>query len=298
MNIKHLALCAGAIMAATPGLAREPNAPFPVPAGATLGVPTGANPPPGQYLSIRSAYSQGQVVDNNGNDIPVKPDVAAVALVYSNVPGIEIMGGTYRFTAILPIVSVFQNAFGTQTKETGIGDITIAPLNLSWMTSPGTFFSAGVALNLPTGSHTPNGLNANTGTGAFSVTLNAGVSKFSKDWTLSANAALTVNGKNRTSAYTYKSAPDLLIEASAFRNVGNGLSVGGLAYYRTQIGTDTCSGTPFPCGGSAEQLGLGIGFSKRWGPNELNVNLVAPVKTRNVRKAAQLQVNYSIPLSK
>jgi hypothetical protein len=101
------------------------------------------------------------------------------------------------------------------------------------MTSPGTFVSAVVGINIPTGAHNSDGLSANLGTNAYSLILSGGSTKFTKDWTLSAQAALTINAPNKTSAYDYRSAPDLLIDASAYRNVGNDLSIGGLAYYRT-----------------------------------------------------------------
>lgn len=284
---------------ALPAAAREPNAPFAVPAGGTFGIPVGANPPPGQYLSFRFANVPGKVVDNAGNPIGVDADVSVLALVYSNVPGIELWGGTYRFTAIVPFATNKQNAFGRETNIGGIGDITISPLNLSWMTSPGTFVSAGFGINIPTGAHNSDGLSANLGTNAYSLTLSGGATKFTKDWTLSAQAALTINAPNKTSAYEYRSAPDLLIDASAYRNVGNDLSIGGLAYYRTQLGSDTCSGAPFPCpNGDAEQFGIGIGVTKSWGPTSLNVNYVTPIKTRNILESPQLQINYSIALGK
>jgi hypothetical protein len=278
-------------------MAVEPNAPFAMPGGATIGIPVGANPPPGHYLSFRSQFSRGNVVDNSGNAIPVSPDINSLFLSYSYVPGIEILGGTYRFSAGIPLLFNSQTAFGLKTTAKGIGDITISPINVSWVLSPGIFASAGMSFSLATGSFKPDGVSMNLGSGKNSASLLFGLSYLRDGWNLSTGSALTVYAENPKTRY--RSGAELLIDVTAMKAVSDSFSIGPVGYWRKQISDDANNGTVLLGGGTldrAEQLGIGIGVEKRFGRGSLNVNLIKNLRTRNTYDAPVLAVNYSIPI--
>jgi len=291
-----LTLSAFLCVAAPASHAREPNIPWSIPPGASIGIPAGANPPLGNYFGVRSAVSYGEVYDADGDAIDVQPDATGVALSFTHVRQNKILGASYRFSAIVPFIRNDQATFGLEDQTTSLADITISPLNLSWATAPGIFASAGLSFNLPTGKYEPDLVTANTGIGAPSLTLHGAYSYLRDGWNLTANAALTINAENPDS--DYRSGSDLLVDFTAFKNVGNDMSAGVVGYWRKQMSDDENNGTLL--GGMvaerAEQIGLGLGFTKNWGPKQLNVNFLAPVSTTDTRGSTTLQINYSIPI--
>jgi len=76
------------------------------------------------------------------------------------------------------------------------------------------------------------------------------------------------------------------------------MSAGLVGYWGNQATDDENSGALLGgnTAGRAEQIGLGLGFTKNWGPNQLNINLLATLSTTNTRGSTTLQVNYSIPI--
>lgn len=275
--------------------AREPNIPFVMPPGATLGVPVGANPPPGNYLSFRSVMSNGEIVDDSGDPIGVDVDVKYLSLVYSHVARKTVLGETYRFSFIVPFVNNDQTSFGLPDETNRIGDVSVAPINLSWGVAPGIFVSAGLSINLPVGTYKPDLVSANTGTGAFALGLHSGFSYLRNGWNLSADLNYFMHAKNDDS--DYRSGDEVLVNFTAMKQIGKGFSVGPVGYWRQQV-TDDHNNGPL-LGGTTqpdvEQAGLGIGLSKRWGGTELNVNYVKSVHARNGRDGDQLQINVNIP---
>ena len=279
--------------------AAEPNSPFAFPAGASIGIPVGANPPPGHYLSFRSRFSRGDIVDNSGNAIPVSPDINGLFVGYSYVPNAKVLGASYRFSIGIPIASNSQTAFGFSSSELGFGDLAISPVNLSWSLAPGVFVSAGLSFSIATGKFTPDGVTMNLSSGKNSASLLGGFSYLRDGWNLSAGAALTFYAEN--SDTQYKNGTELLVDFTALKAVNDSFSIGPVGFWRKQLSDDRNNGTVILGGGTlerAEQIGLGVGFEKRWGPNALNVNLIGNVKTRNTYDAPVLTVNFTMPLGK
>jgi len=214
------------------------------------------------------------------------------------VPGIEIFGGSYRYGVVVPLVQNDQNSFGLKDDNRSIGDITITPFALSWPTKPGQFVSAGLNFNLPTGKYEPVPTHANLGAGAFSVSLTGAYSYLKDGWNLTANAAYTITTENSESEY--KSGNDLLVDLTALKDVGNGLSVGLVGYWRKQLTDDDNNGVLFGGVAStrAEESAWGVALTKNWGPNRLSASILKPIDTVDTRESGTLlQLSYSIPLS-
>jgi hypothetical protein len=275
---------------ATPALAREPGTPAAMPGGATSAVPVGANPPPGLYFSSRTEAFFGDIYDANGNKLPVSLDVKATALQFHWIPGNEILGGTYRAMMLIPLVDVSVGGVGSNT---GLGDITISPLNVSWMLSPGVFVQTGLSFGIPTGEYLGLG-QANLGNNVVTTGIDVGYSYLKDGWNASIHANYFMYGTN--DANNFKSGDELLVNWTAMKSIGNDQSLGLVGYYRKQVKDDTLAGAVFAGGNRSEALSIGIGYSKRFGPTELNVNLMRDVRAENEAGGTKLQVNLFTPL--
>jgi hypothetical protein len=71
-----------------------------------------------------------------------------------------------------------------------------------------------------------------------------------------------------------------------------------VGYVRNQVSDDVNSGAAFggTINGRSRQVGIGIGYSKRFGPTELNINLVKEISTRSDIGGTKLQVNLFTPV--
>jgi hypothetical protein len=290
MTIKTLwlsALVAG--MFSTAALAREPGTPTAMPGGATVAVPVGANPPPGLYFSSRTEVFSGDIYDATGNKVPVSLDVRATALQFHWVPGNQILGGTYRAMMLIPLVDL--DVAGAS--NAGVGDITLSPLNVSWMLSPGVFVQTGLSFGVPTGDYLGLG-QANLGNNVMTTGLDVGFSYLNDGWNASIHANYFTYAKN--GANNFKSGDELLINWTAMKAVGNDQSIGLVGYHRQQLQNDTLGGAVFAGGNKSRITAVGIAYSKRFGPTELNVNLMQDVEARNDAGGTKLQLNLITPI--
>ncbi len=301
MTYKTRALAAALLLTtATAAFAREPGVGNIVPPGATLGVPIGANPPPGFFFSSRTTLSFGELKDDNGDYAGVDLNVKATVLQLHYTPGITLWGGDYRAMALVPLVHLDQTIGAPfppflhgQTSGFGLGDVTISPFNLSWMVEPGIFWTIGTSINVPTGQFDPNGLSY--GTNTWGGTIEVGYSYLRDGWNASAHLVYSTQAENKETSYT--SGDELLLNVTALKDVG-GFSIGPVGYWRKQIEDDVNNGAFYGgvASGRAEQVGLGVGFSKAMGGGELNMNLVHDVMARNTVGGTSLQINFSMPL--
>lgn len=290
MTFRILAMAAiGLSLLAGPTLAREPGTPAAMPGGATAGVPVGANPPPGLYFSSRNEIFFGDIYDGGGNKLPISLDAKATVLQFHWVPGVELLGGTYRAMVLVPLVNL---KVGGTTKS-GIGDITISPINVSWMLSPGVFVQTGLSIGLPTGEYTGLG-QANLGKNVVTTGLDVGFSYLKNGWNASVHANYFRYGRN--SANNFKSGDEILINWTAMKSVAEDQSLGLVGYYRKQLKSDTIGAAVFGAGNRSEVLGLGVGYSRRFGALELNVNLMHDLRARNDAGGTKLQVNLFTPV--
>lgn len=275
-------------------LAREPGTPTPMPSGATIGVPVGANPPPGFFYSNRNEYFSSTLYNDSGKT-PIDVTVKASAQQFHWVPGYTIFGGSYRAMAIVPVLRGDMDASGNSSDEFGFGDITISPLNISWMIAPGIFVQSGLSLALPTGRFSTARGAVNLGSNAFSTSLDLGVSYLRDGWNLSADANYFINSEN--SDTHYRSGDEFLLNWTAMKDVG-GFSIGPVGYVRQQVTSDRNRGG-FYGGGitdKARQIGVGIGVSKTFGKVEVNVNYVHDFEVKNTLGGNKVMVNFSMPI--
>lgn len=228
-------------------------------------------------------------------------NVIATIQQLHDTPCVTIWGGDDRAMALVPLVHLdqtigapFPDFLHGQTSGFGLGDVTISPVNLSWMVEPGVFWTIGTSINVPTGSFDPNGLSH--GTNTWGATVEVGFSDLRDGWNAPAHLVYSTQAANRDTSY--QSGDEILLHVTALKDVG-GFRIGPVDCWRKQIDDDDNNGTS--CGGvasgRAEQMGLGIGFRNQMGAGEPNMNLVHDVVAENAVGGSTLQVNFSMPLA-
>lgn len=269
--------------------AREPGSPAAMPGGATVGVPVGANPPPGLYFSSRTELFYGDIYSGTGTKLPLSLDVKASVLQFHWVPGNQILGGSYRAMMLLPLVDV--NLGGVS--NSGIGDLTLSPLNLSWMLSPGVFVHSGLSFGIPTGQYLGLG-KANLGNNVLTTGVDVGFSYLKDGWNASIHANYFTYATNK--ADSFKSGSEILVNMTAMKAIANDQSIGLVGYYRKQLTNDKLAGAVFGAGNKSQILALGLGYSKRFGPSELNINALHDVSVKNDAGGSKIQINFTTPI--
>lgn len=282
-------------------LAREPGVPASVPAGNTMGLPVAVNPPPGLYFSLRSGYWDAELKDENGDDAGQKNQLSDTAAQLLWVPGVQLLGGGYRAFVTIPFISndqsrgePFPPPLQGDMSKFGMGNIEISPIGLSWQTAPGIFVSAGLSIFAPTGDFDSAGIS--TGGDFWTVAPNAAVSYLRDGWNLTAHASLFFNTENSES--DYRSGDEFLVNFTALKDIG-GWSLGPVGYYRKQLTEDESNGQDYggAIQGKAEQVGLGLGFSRRFGSVDANLNLTDDVYVRNAVGGPKIWLNLSVPIA-
>ncbi|MGB0747533.1 MAG: SphA family protein [Magnetospiraceae bacterium] len=137
------------------------------------GFMSGALPPPGTYFLGYATHYWGDLVDNDGDEVPapggnISVNVDAVALRIVHMTDKKIFGANYGVHAILPILSVDIDIDGVASdSDTGIGDIVFDPLILAWH-RPNLHYVAALDFVAPTGSWEATEI-ANVGANYWSI---------------------------------------------------------------------------------------------------------------------------------
>lgn len=198
-----------------------------------------------------ASYSATQLQDNSGNPSAnsIKLNVDSLALAMVKMTDIELFGGRYGFSAVLPVLNmsndlVVRPSPGVNVVQTGknqdVGDITITPLMVAWTPSPGLFTNASLQLQLPTGSYDKNriinaGSNHTTVSPAFAFTY------ITPDgYEVSSNIQLNFHTENTATNYT--SGTEYQHEFAIGKHVGP-WTVGLGGYHYQQITDDRGAGT-------------------------------------------------------
>jgi len=300
-KFRALLTVAGLSLLAAQAGAREPGVPSSVPPGNSMGVPVGANPPPGLYFSSRSGYWDAELSDNDGNYGGQTNTLIDTAFQFLWVPGKKVLGGDYKAFVTIPLLynhqereAPFPPPLQGSASDTALGNIEISPISLSWMVEPGIFVSAGLSVFAPTGSFDPLA-PISTGGDFWTLSPSVGFSYLRDGWNASIHANYFTNTKNDTTDYT--SGNEILVNFTALKDMG-GFSLGPVGYYRKQLSDDVNDGIYY--GGmtleNAAQTGVGLGFSKRSGPLETNINLTRDVNVRNTVGGTKIWVNVTMPI--
>ncbi len=275
--------------------ATEPGVPPTMPSGATIGVPIGASPPPGFYFGSLNAYFDGDIYIGD-DKVAIKKSLAITVQQFQWATDYEILGGVYSASATIPWAYVDQTIFGDQGERTGLSDITLSPLRLSWTVAPGIFVSSGVAFTLPTGSFSTATNAVNEGANTFTTTLSSGFSFLREGWNISGDFNYFMHTTNN--ATDYHSGDEFLVNWTAMKDVGI-FKIGPVGYWRKQVEDDVNNGTFYGgvTNGRAEQVAFGIGLSKQFGSVTASLNYLHDFKKENSLSGDTIYVNFGMPLS-
>jgi hypothetical protein len=192
---------------------------------------------------------------------------------------------------------LFDNsAEGVGAGGSGLGDIFLSPLNISWQLAPGIFVQSGLSFGLPTGSFSADGSKVSLGANVVTTSLDLGFSYLRDGWNASAHMFYFHSGRNDDT--DYRSGDEILLNLTAMKDMGD-FSLGAVGYWREQVTDDRNYGSAYggTVAGRAQQVALGLGITRKFGPGELNVNILHDVKARNTLGGDALQLNYTMPLA-
>ena len=228
----------------------------------TLGLRAGSQPESGLYLADRFLlYSADQVVDRNGQRIPVNVDLDAVANAFG-------IAGTFE----LPWLSTYVNAaigvpVAHVTLETdrpeasvdkyGLGDVYVQPIKLGWKLSH-LDVVAGYAFYAPTGRFELGGRDG-VGRGQWTHQFSLGSTVYfdrARTWQLSALASYELNQRKQNIDITRGAT--VQIQGGLGKTLFGIVDVGLTGYALWQVTDDRGADLPPLLRGARDQaFGLG-----------------------------------------
>ncbi|OQY53800.1 MAG: hypothetical protein B6245_22345 [Desulfobacteraceae bacterium 4572_88] len=212
------------------------------------GIKAASVPPPGFYYRMYNVfYTADTLTDSDGDELDVDFDlnlfVNAHRFIWTSKQ--KILGGYYGADLIVPIFNIdFElGAFGLDDENTGMGDICLEPLILSWH---GARYDAAVAAGFyaPTGeSHADNpalspGKDMWTGMFTLGGTLYFDVAK---TWSASVLARYEVHGVKKYSRFA--PGDDFHFEWGLGKTVAKVLDIGVTGYCQWQVTDDSGPGS-------------------------------------------------------
>lgn len=235
------ALCCSAL----PALAVESGATITPPGIFEFGA--GLLPPPTEYgtLGLRTSFlSADDLRDDQGNKSPVSARlrVKTVSLAYVRTTQVDLLGGKYAFSAIVPWLDMsldlrIPTPVGEAAqagRAAALGDIQISPVIVQWTVAPGLFANAGLQLQLPTGGYDKSRL-INAGSNHWTVTPNAAFTYLSASG-LEVSSAIGLNWNARNKDTNYRSGVEYQHDFGVGQHIGAWTV--GLGGYRYQQITD------------------------------------------------------------
>ncbi|MBI1453358.1 transporter [Acinetobacter sp. FL51] len=285
--------------------ALEPGAAPQAPAGNTMGIPLSAPLPPGLYYTISNKMLNGQLKDENGDNMGLKLDAPASTSIFIYTPGWKVLGGDYRAWLAVPLIlaeeEITNPMLGKLGKHsnTNIANIDVHFADISWTLAPGKFLSAGVGAIATTGSWKLGGTN--TSGEYWSINPRVGYSLMNQDWNMSFESHYFYNFENDKTKYD--SGDEFFFDATVLKkldSIHQGLQIGPIGYVREQVTSDENNGTAYYGheNGKARQMGLGVQLLKDFGRGLfVGLSWSKDLETKNaVSNDGRIALNISVPM--
>jgi hypothetical protein len=289
-----------ALAYASQAFALEGNSPYQP--GVSIGIPTGALPPPGLYFSDDNVVILGPLKNSAGKSI------GANVFQYVNAPAVlwsptwqplSFMNATMAFDAVEPFVN---QSFGPVGKtQTGFFN-SIIGANVSWNFAP-IFVKVGFAVYINDGDWT-GGIANNT----WTFSPDVAVSWLSNGWDITGH--LVADYQTEDTHAHYQSGDNYYLDLTVGKSFGK-LTVGGGANWTQQFNNDKLTSAAL-CGGpsSCDTPGVPGGQGKgnrqyrvlagpfmgyNFGPVELNAKALWGVDAVNTFNVSFYHVGFSFP---
>ena len=265
-------------------MALEPGAAPQAPAGNTMGIPLNAPLPPGLYFTSSTKLLNGQLKDDNGDNMGLKLNAPASTSIFIYTPGFKVLGGDYRAWLAVPFIMAEEDISNPMLGEVGkhsnnnIANIDVHFADVAWTLNPGQFVSAGLGVITTTGSWKLGGTN--TSGEYWSLNPRLGYSLMNQDWNISLESHYFYNFENDKTKYD--SGDELFFDATLLKKVDfihQGLQVG-------------------PISGKARQMGLGVQLLQDFGRGIfVGLSWSKDLETKNaVSNNGRFTLNVSVPM--
>lgn len=269
--------------------------------GNSVGIPTGALPPPGFYASDVNVVIEGPIFNNSGNAIPANVNVYLNIPSVLWVPGLNILGATYAAAIVEPYVQQNLDLTGLGAgKETsqGMFNTIIVPIVLSWNMHP-FFISTGLGIYANDGYTVQQTVGGAHILGAGDIANDywtfepdVAVSWLQSGWNLTAKAVVDANTKDTWT--NYQSGDVFYLDFTASYAWGK-WTFGAGGNWTQQFTNDTVAGTSVPTGHKVERVLLGPLIGYNFGPAELNAKYLKSVSSENIGASDFTYFGVSFP---
>jgi hypothetical protein len=200
-------------------------------------------PPPGSYLFLYSNLDvANKLVGKNGSLLAPVFDLKAYAEVLRFVQfhKTKLFGAEFGSQVVVPYVSLDVTTSAGTGHASGIGDVTVTPVSLSWQ-APRWHVVVGTDVNVPTGRYSKTAI-ANVGRDYLNVEpLFAVTYTGVRDFDVSMKLMYDINGTNRQT--NYKSGEEFHGDVAAGYS-HKGRFIGVNAYFYEQTTADMQNGVP------------------------------------------------------
>ena len=253
---KLLLLATPALLASPITLAFEGAQQYPLGAENFM---AGALPPPGNYFINYLIHYQGDLQDNDGNELPVDVKATANALRYIYVSNYKLFGGDWGMHAIVPLVyQKFNTPDPTLDNDWvfGLGDITLDPIIIGWHFPPDWHITVGLDIYLPTGKWDENDPTQRIGSNFWSFEPIFSFTYLNQSG-FEVSAKLMYNIKTENNDTNYQSGDDFHMDYLIGQHFGP-WAVGLGGYYLKQTQDDELNGQEVgPDGNRAQVFAFG-----------------------------------------
>jgi hypothetical protein len=212
----------------------------------------GMLPPPTEMgaVGLRVAGARAkQARDGGGNRSPAVPDleVTSYSLALIKMTNVTLWGAKYGWGAVVPYLDMSLDLtvptpggpLVLSGRNRSVGDVSLMPVLLQWVPSPGLFTNFQLAVQAPTGAYDKNRL-INAGTNYWSVIPSFGITSISHGgFEVSSNFQVTLNGRNRDP--DYRSGSEYQQDFAVGQHIGP-WTIGLGGYYHHQLNDDSAPG--------------------------------------------------------
>lgn len=199
-------------------------------------------PPPGTYLiGYTNFYDADRLNDGAGDSLVPDFDIdaASQSLRFVHVTRTKILGATWAMHAIATGATLDVHAAGAHQSKTGLADLVVDPLILSWTKGPYQL-TTGLDVIVPIGTYRAGDL-ANIGRNYWTFEPIVAVSRFDPAGGLEASAKMMVDFNTRNTATDYKSGTEFHADLALGYNF-NPIAIAATGYVYKQLGDDTQNG--------------------------------------------------------
>lgn len=272
--------------------------------GITLGLPMGANPPPGVYLTNLGNYGT-DVFTGHGTagpagaslgEVGAKIDLGQYVPVLTWSTPWTILGATWSMTVIQPMItsSFYEPGGAIISNPAGLHNIILNPFNLSWELAPGFFGALGLDVIPPTGRISGATGLANWGQPIVTIEPRVSFSYLADGWNITSSFRFGVNTAN---TYTGVTDGAYLHTDLTLAKKFDKWELGAVAYGVNQIAADSnCGSKPAGYCAYGEDVALGGLVGYDFGPASVKVIVTDSVYTRNFAGGWRVYTQLAFPL--